>query len=434
MPVTIIRDTAPQLDPAVTNPPPKVARTPAPAREKKVREVPGPAPVPRAAADLIAPYFDLVANRRVPGMTFEEYEKIPAVNATLLRNATPYEMLHYLQASSVLPLETLRLLNLQEGTAMQAVAYMQELSPKKVPRNHLVPGRQPDDGERLTDKQSELVDQVHAADEPVDMRDFPAASVTSCLARGLVRLQPMEILEDAVKPEIKESRALALAIGDATHKAILEPHMFDQGEWEKHWQLSPTVSITSAAALAALAANPHLRLITPEIVDTARRCRDAVWKHKECERLLELPGDSEVSFETWDARMQVRKKFRIDRLPHDKGAPVLDVKTTHGNVLKHVFKKSIYEFGYHVQDAFYTDSLAEFEGAPRPGFSIIAVTKKAPFIARLFELNAVPEDVSLYVKGKEIYEERMAAFVLAYHEKTWSAYEDEGSVLMTERA
>ncbi len=69
-------------------------------------------------------------------------------------------------------------------------------------------------------------------------------------------------------------------------------------------------------------------------------------------------------------------------------------------------------------------------GDPRPGFMIIAVTKAAPFMARVFELNAALPDQSFYFKGKDIYQERLAAFVLAHEEKRWDAYENEDAQLL----
>jgi hypothetical protein len=166
-------------------------------------------------------------------------------------------------------------------------------------------------------------------------------------------------------------------------------------------------------------------------VDIARRSRDAVFKHDEARELLKQPGKAEASFLVWDAEYEVRRKIRVDWLITDRNAPIVDVKTTGKGVKKSGVRSAVYMHGYHVQDAFYTDTLAMHEGAFRPDYKLIFVTKARPFMARVYKLNECQEDVSLYKKGQDIYLERLAKFAMAWHNRQWSAYEHEEAVLLT---
>jgi hypothetical protein len=389
--------------------------------------------IPRSIEEIVTPFFDLTVNRIVPGMSFADYQAIPAVNASLLRQETPCEMAHYLGAMAELPVEAQWLVESKGADVTLAMGIVQEMKPRTVPTNFVVAGKRPGRSEKITDAQQKVVDAL--SDEPRPAKDFHPATLNRCLNAGWAEIRVQEVQVVGVSESVKEGRAFALAVGDATHKAILEPHMWDEDTWHQHWQLSPTESLTSKMALEAQLEDPMRRLITPEIVDIARRCRDAVWKHKRAAQLLLMEGDSEVSVEVWDPEMQCRRKIRIDRLPRDKGAPIVDIKTMRGKLTPRNVRKSVYEFGYHVQDAFYTDTLAMLEGAPRPGFEIIAVTKTAPFIARVFDLNTALPDESFYQRGRQSYYEgptaRLPAFVLAYEERKWGAYEDEGAYLLT---
>lgn len=383
--------------------------------------------------DLLHPFFDRAGreNRLMPGLPFAGYQAIAAANASLLRHPTPCEMLHYLTAMAALPAESQKLVEARGGDASDALALVREMAPRTVPRNFVKLGRAIEDGEKITDKQRELCGKLGG--DPVDAREFHAATLNVCLSKGWAKIDMQEVEEDAVKPETKESRAYSLAVGDATHKAILEPHLFDADQWHKHWQLSPTKGITSDLALAAQAEDPSRRLITSEIVDIARRCRDAVWEHKEAARLLLEPGECEISAEAWDPEMGIWRKVRMDRLPNNREAGIIDIKTTHTSLLAHPFKSSVYSFGYHIQAAFYLDTLQMVEGGElRKNFYLIAVTKEPPFMARVFEMHGALPEVSFIEKGRDIYlNDRLPAFVLAYNEGEFAAYQNEGAFLLT---
>lgn len=379
--------------------------------------------------DIVAPYFVRRDHRLVRDVPFEDYCRWPAVNASLLREPTAYQMRCRLEALHALPDSERAFLELTGADTTTAIERVAELTPRTVPRMFAALIKSPSPADKPSAAQLDLCNSL--ASGPVDCREFTATTLKKCVEKGWVNQFAREVAEDGVSAQVRESRAVAFTTGRAVHAAILEPHRFDTDKWQDFYQLSPSKGLTTKAALEALSEAPYLDLITPEIVDTARRCRDAVAKHKEAARLLSLPGASEVSGEVWDSEMQAMRKVRIDRLPDDPEFGFLDVKTTKENLLIEPIRSAVYKNGYHIQFAYYADTLRLIEGKPRkPGF-LIAVTKEAPFICRLFEMVEALPDVSFPEKGRDIYQERLAMFVLANAENAWTAYEDEQAVALT---
>ena len=245
----------------------------------------------------------------------------------------------------------------------------------------------------------------------------------------LKKATPKEQLFSIMEPNIPTG---AMMQGTITHSAVLEPEMFATEKWKDHYQIfTKTKTLDSKAALEALAADPR-PLITPEMLETAHRSRDAVWAHKEAARLLLEPGACEVSGEAWDQEMCCMRKARFDRLPDNRECGIIDLKSTASRLLAHPFRSEVYKYGYHIQGASYLDTLQMIEGGKvRPSFWIIAVTNIAPFMCRVFELEQTLPEVSFIVKGRDLYQERFASFVLAYAENAFDGYENEGGFVLT---
>lgn len=376
-------------------------------------------------ASILQPIFEQRLNRITPDLPFAQYQDLAAVNASLLRQPTSYEQLNYLLAHHSLDAAE-RMLSEQEGdNAREIMDRVQRLTPRTVPVKLARLMRMPGETEKASDKQIELLDSLK--DGPVDSREYNSATLGACQRKGWIIFEDAEREEVSMSPQVLESRAQSLAIGTATHAAILEPHLFDADTWQMHWQLSPTKGLTTALAREALAADPSRELITSEIVDTARRCRDAVYRHRLAAELLSAPGQSELTVEAWDDEALCMRKARIDRLPDDRSLGIVDVKTTHTGLVESQFRGSVFRFGYHLQAAFYLDTLAKLEVETREKFHIVAVTKEAPFICRVFELCEPEPDRNAVLKGRDIYLERLVVFMDAFFKHSWEAYENEGA-------
>jgi len=101
-----------------------------------------------------------------------------------------------------------------------------------------------------------------------------------------------------------------------------------------------------------------------------------------CRRLARNPGHRECCI-VWDDN-GVRCKGRVDKFYHTLGM-ALDLKTTR-DASPAKFAKSVVDFGYASQAAFYTRGLAAL-GVTLTKFYILAVENEAPFGAAVYTLD-----------------------------------------------
>ena len=202
-------------------------------------------------------------------------------------------------------------------------------------------------------------------------------------------------------------------------------------------------------------------LLTSEEHDQVMQMREALYRHHEIRRLLEIPGHNEAVIEAWDPEYQVMRKARFDRLPHkaldSRGNPipsfVPDIKTTSANIDSDwAIRSEVLKWGYHLQARWYLDILTfgDIDAGPRDRFYFPFVTTKEPYKARLYELNInTPGDNLLEDANNILYQRaehtvgRLPMFLDAAHEfiqrvkeghkdpmGAWAAYEHEGARLV----
>ena len=380
---------------------------------------------PTSPKQILQPSYDpglLSGPRIVHDLPFSDYQRLPGINASLLKNPTTYEMLSYAIGMAALD-DHERMLAERSGDSCSAVLERVELTaPRTTPIKLVHLARNVLETDKLSPAQKEIVDFIKQA--PLDSREAKSATLIALDAKGLIRYTDEERTEVRLKPDVAESHAYALAIGVATHKAILEPQTFESGVWQQHYVLSPSEGLTTKLALECAEAHPGLTLTTAKIIETARRCAEAVWKHKLAAELL-TEGKSEVTAQAWDKDALCWRKIRIDRLPNDRAKGIVDIKTTRTRLEDNALRSEVYSWNYHTQAAFYMDTLAAIEGKPRDHFHIVFVTKKAPFLAKVRELNSAAEDKNFIVKGRDKYLEQLARFSVAWHDEQWEAYENE---------
>ena len=242
----------------------------------------------------------------------------------------------------------------------------------------------------------------------------------------------------------------AKTLGDVLHKAILEPDIFETPDGVEEWfQYSPRGGLNTQAALAALAAFPDKPLVTPEIVEKARRLRDAIFLHGEASRILACKAKKELSGFAWDEDSQVMRKIRIDFLPSEDhpefGEPFFaDVKMTR-SIDEIPFWAQILELKYHLSAAYYVDVEAQINNTPRRNiFTYIAVTgptgqgqavNAEPYMARTFDIGGMESKLSLIdhpkTGGRILYRNALNKFANAIQTWTWEAYEHEEAFQLT---
>ena len=255
---------------------------------------------------------------------------------------------------------------------------------------------------------------------------------------------PLEMRHELLRPEQYKYH---FALGTALHKAVLEPDLFDLKDGlEEFFFYCPTKTFDSKAAVAALEANEGNGkvMVTEDIIEKARRMRDAIYAHKLADKLLNVPKDTELSGFAWDEDAQVLRKVRLDMVPKD-GNYHIDVKTCN-DITDTGFFWACRDRGYGISSAYYRDTDALITGKLRPLFYLVAVTgpnesskspTDEPYMARVFELvegDGNPDNGSLIIEGQNIYQDKLTKFANAHRTNCWEAYENEGPVYLSGRA
>jgi hypothetical protein len=221
-----------------------------------------------------------------------------------------------------------------------------------------------------------------------------------------------------------EESSEAQAFGQAVHKAILEPDLF-----ESSYVASPhfdrRYKDQKAAWVAFQEANKGKEIITQDEWDTAMAMRDAVWAHPTARLLLQSPGANEVSAVWVDPEYKVACKGRQDRAGYYEGWPtIIDVKTTE-DASRKAFSRSIEKYGYAEAAAMYLDGfevLSHFQGDRR--FMYIVPEKQRPFAVAVYEL-----DLDAIALGQKRYREHLRQYAECLSSGVWGAYGDGADII-----
>jgi len=173
----------------------------------------------------------------------------------------------------------------------------------------------------------------------------------------------------------------ALLVGDAFHTLVLEPERFeasfavapDVDRRTKEGKAAWAEFVESAAGRGVLTYDQHL-MVTGMAA--------AVLRHATAGRLIRNRSETELTLR-WTA-LGIPCKARIDAYVESSSA-AFDLKSTE-DASADAFARSVANFKYHVQAAWYLDALRS------AGFGVetlifIAVEKKEPYGVALYELD-----------------------------------------------
>jgi hypothetical protein len=163
----------------------------------------------------------------------------------------------------------------------------------------------------------------------------------------------------------------------------------------------------------------QIPLITKDY-DTAHAMIAKLREHDEAGPLFARPGRTEQTYVARDPDTGVLRKIRIDFEPDVAGGRVLvvDGKTTR-NAQPRAFARSIADYGYDQQGAFYCDVLSHLgldNGQP-PAFIIVAQEKKPPY---LLSVHQLPEYV--IDGGRELNRAALTLYAECSRTGVWPDY------------
>lgn len=208
----------------------------------------------------------------------------------------------------------------------------------------------------------------------------------------------------------------AMAFGTAVHTFVLEQERFAD-EFVVAEKFDRRTKEGKEAAARFEEANQGKALITSDEMDTLNRVRSAVHSHLGAAKLLRQ-GDAELSAFWTDANTGLSCKCRPDWF---NGEAIVDLKTC-VDASNGGFSRSIANFGYDIQAAFYVDGIRAVTGMELP-FLFIAVEKEAPHAVAVY--RADPEVIEV---GRKKYRAALQLLKWCQESESWPAYQPGGEI------
>jgi exodeoxyribonuclease VIII len=221
----------------------------------------------------------------------------------------------------------------------------------------------------------------------MDNADYHRHSAVSKSHLDLVARSPLHYWARYVDPKrVDPDPTAAMLLGTAVHTHILEPD-----EWTARYIAGPEAldrrTKAGKEAWAAFEADAAGRtVISRNDADLVLAMGRAVRNHPAAAMLLARPGAAETTWMWHDADTGLQCKCRPDWLTTD-GSLIVDLKTTE-DASPAGFRKSIANFRYHVQAAWYLDGIERATGKRPEQFLFVCVEKKAPHAVAVYAADA----------------------------------------------
>ena len=207
----------------------------------------------------------------------------------------------------------------------------------------------------------------------------------------------------------------AMELGSLIHTCILEPECLD-----RDYVVSPKFNKRKkdgkANAEAFAEANFGKKVIDEAAHTQINGIIRSVFSHDAASAFLQK-GVAEGSIFWTDEKTGVKCRARIDYYRQDQGA-LVDVKSTN-DARPREFQRSLINFGYHRQLAFYDRALRS-AGLPVERHIIVAVEKDDPYAVMVYELDPT----ALIMANQEI-DDALIRYAECLKTGVWPAYTQE---------
>lgn len=223
---------------------------------------------------------------------------------------------------------------------------------------------------------------------------------------------PLHFWARHVDPQRRQLKGSApMFIGTALHAAALEPDVFARTYVEAPF------SARNAAGYKAWAkkqADDGLQILMPDEALNVTGMRRALWSDPEVAALFRDAFEFEYSAYSHDPETGVLVRIRMDLLT--SSGWIVDLKKTQ-DASPEAVSKTIANFGYHHQDAFYTDALTWACGEPPRGFLFVFVEELPPHAVKVVRL--VEEDRE---RGRRLYRRNLNTYARCVETGQWPGY------------
>ena len=210
----------------------------------------------------------------------------------------------------------------------------------------------------------------------------------------------------------------AMRLGSALHTHVLELH-----KWDREYAVAPHgIDRRTKAGKEAFAAFESdaagKTVLSRDEADHVMHMGRSILSHPAAAMLLNLPGEAETTHMWTDAATGLECKCRPDWLTSD-GAIVVDLKTTKSAKVQE-FKRSVADYRYHVQAAWYLHGLEQATGKRPEQFIFVCVESTWPHATAVYAADAEMVDRGYQQAMHDLA--RLAECRAADH---WPSYSDQ---------
>ena len=233
---------------------------------------------------------------------------------------------------------------------------------------------------------------------------------------GLIDESPATFIWNQNAP-IDEDKIKPLDMGAALHCILLEPDEFkDRFIIAPEFNRRTTVGKAEEQAFLSECSELGKTIMTAEEGRKLAFMRESALAHPDARWLLEAEGHSEASIYWTDPETDELCRIRPDRFL--AGRPIMiDVKKVDG---MERFRNQVFEFGYHRQDAMYTEGFkAHFGEDPLFLFLIVSSTINCgKYPVRVRPLDEEPKEL-----GRALYRKNLNEYHRCRVEDDWHDFE-----------
>ena len=270
--------------------------------------------------------------------------------------------------------------------------------------------------------------------ENIPFAEYLTWEAASNSGLGVLRRSPLHYKYDRENGE--DSDTPAKKQGRAIHAIVLEPEMYG----ERYRAAGRCSSVTAKNEPCASqgryllidgrsACGTHVKqfsasslmtdveVLTLKDAEEVNGCSNAVWQHPGAAELLGSDGPTEVSGVWQDEATGAWCKMRLDKLSKPHRA-VVDYKTTM-DASPLTFERSIWNYGYHRQGAFYLRGTRALE-VEIEHYAIVAQEKPPPYAVAVYRLGA-----GALSMGDDYIDALLQIYVSCMERDEWAGYSDE---------
>lgn len=209
----------------------------------------------------------------------------------------------------------------------------------------------------------------------------------------------------------------AMVIGTAIHTALLEPERF-----RAEYLLLKEVNDRRASEYKqAIKTHNEEKVLASHEAASVEGMQEMVYAQRSAREALELPGYREISFFATCPRTGLLLKCRFDILTETGIAA--DIKKTR-DARPDSFAKSVFNYRYHVQDAFYSYVYSLVAGRELQAFKFIAIEDQPPHALAVYQL-----DDDAKAEGHRTFGRNLDTYLQCSQSGEWPAYQIETEYL-----